>query len=933
VDSEKWKYVDKNGFAESRADQTGWSQVFAPPRSDGPGNFNKHEQNGGRLFSVSKLILEATLYPEAAMDWAEQVRGSTAIAVALMHGAATRNCSALPYPTLVRTPMATASLAHGYCEVAYGCTRNPSACMKDCFGKTACDYYGDMTWGLRDGQLGPILELLKALLGLRVAPNGTMHLYHQAVHIKKCSASPCTLHITIPKELRARWPADILRIDLGGLNVGRHLNVSVSAAVTYSAQAIDLQYTIRSDQMPPIKSDDDAASLAAPPHLRFMGYSDRYAADPTLPAPPVTSDHANLYTHRELDKIIARFRDDGLPGMMMLMESEWWKGMRDGNGHSASALLPGWEVHVDAFAKAVSNAPSGSVVGVQLGDELVCLGLPLSNLSAIAARLRPRLPRAIFMYTNECFVHARWPSHACDAAKHGRDCAVKNKKTQVPGVHNECRNGFCADRVWAFIPSELDFISLDTYCRDDKYCNVSADIIGEATAAVAEAEHYLMPLLQPHQRLWAVPGLFGPASARSATARAAYDALLVRKLEGWLDVIRGDKRWVGLLGWKWPSMNTIAPQYALGAAAFPKLLAMLAQNKPPPLPPLDRPSTANITSTVPINFTAVFTAGEEDETGFAINSFRIPGFVVANTTLIAAAEARLYSYEDLSPHHLVIKRSSDMGRTWGPLQTVVAPHMFKGGTAGMHGDVYYDPTPVFDARKATIHLIFAYQQSIYINWTSCTRGDNATGPSTLGNFLGCREKDPANPLGQQLFSVSSSDFGDTWGKPRNLSFAYTASARGWCGVSGGGGGNGIQLSHSGRLIVPGYHGGCHCRGGPGVLGSSCLQSHVLLADSYSSDGPNWRLSEQFGPGSAEGSVAELPRSAANGGGLIFVARLERNVTHCVPSATHCAGVMFSTNSGTSWHGELDEGQLLDPRWCSVRCGRFGGIFDWDLPTT
>jgi hypothetical protein len=101
VDSEKWKYVDKNGFAESRADQTGWSQVFAPPRSDGPGNFNKHEQNGGRLFSVSKLILEATLYPEAAMDWAEQVRGSTAIAVALMHGAATRNCSALPYPTLV----------------------------------------------------------------------------------------------------------------------------------------------------------------------------------------------------------------------------------------------------------------------------------------------------------------------------------------------------------------------------------------------------------------------------------------------------------------------------------------------------------------------------------------------------------------------------------------------------------------------------------------------------------------------------------------------------------------------------------------------------------------------------------------------------------------------------------------------------------------
>ena len=75
--------------------------------------------------------------------------------------------------------MATGGLAHKYCEAAYGCTRTPAGegCTEDldCFGKTACDYFGDMTWGLRDGQLGPILELLKGLLGLRLHPNGTMH--------------------------------------------------------------------------------------------------------------------------------------------------------------------------------------------------------------------------------------------------------------------------------------------------------------------------------------------------------------------------------------------------------------------------------------------------------------------------------------------------------------------------------------------------------------------------------------------------------------------------------------------------------------------------------------------------------------------------------------------------------------------------------------
>ena len=104
-----------------------------------------------------------------------------------------------------------------------------------------------------------------------------------------------------------------------------------------------------------------------------------------------------------------------------------------------------------------------------------------------------------------------------------------------------------------------------------------------------------MPLLQPHQKLWAVPGLFGPSSARAAAPRAAYDALLVRKLAGWLDVIRSDSRWVGLLGWHWPNLpeSTIAPEYALGAAAFPRLQAALAQAKPPSLP---RTKTDNTTT-------------------------------------------------------------------------------------------------------------------------------------------------------------------------------------------------------------------------------------------------------------------------------------------------------------------------------------------------
>jgi hypothetical protein len=278
VDSEKWTLVN-NGFALPSPEQTGWSQVFAPPRTDGPGNFNNHEQNGGRLFSVSKMVLEAVLYPEAAVDWAEQVRGSTAIAAALLGGPVTPggNCSApLPHPSLVRTSMAADSLAHKYCEVAYGCTRALASCAKDCFGKSACDYYGDMTWGLRDGQLGPILELLKGLLGLRLHPDGTMHLYHKTVDPSSCTAAtPCWVQLAVPQETAATWPADIAAISLGGINVGKHHNCSIDAAVNYtSAKGVALAYTIWSSQGAPV---DMHAGAAVPPSLK----SDDGAPPPT----------------------------------------------------------------------------------------------------------------------------------------------------------------------------------------------------------------------------------------------------------------------------------------------------------------------------------------------------------------------------------------------------------------------------------------------------------------------------------------------------------------------------------------------------------------------------------------------------------------------------------------------------------------------------
>lgn len=145
-DSERWTYVDDDGFALPLLNQTGWSQVFRH-RLDGPGNYGNSEQNGGRLWSTSTTIFQATLYPEAADDWKRLVSGTDNLASQLWSDGS--GCShPLSYndPSLLRAPI-NSSLARGYCVRAYG----KDSHLEDCWGTTPCDVYGSITWGLRDG--------------------------------------------------------------------------------------------------------------------------------------------------------------------------------------------------------------------------------------------------------------------------------------------------------------------------------------------------------------------------------------------------------------------------------------------------------------------------------------------------------------------------------------------------------------------------------------------------------------------------------------------------------------------------------------------------------------------------------------------------------------------------------------------------------------
>ena len=322
-------------------------------------------------------------------------------------------------------------------------------------------------------------------------------------------------------------------------------------------------------------------------------------------------------------------------------------------------------------------------------------------------------------------------------------------------------------------------------------------------------------------------------------------------------------------------------------------------------------------STSGVRYTEVMAAGEGGVFGY-----RIPGFVATNRSLHVFAEARQHTHtlgvcSDEGPHRMAYKRSTDRGRTFTPVRIVVDPKQVWGPQEA--AGAVYDPTPVYDAVTGTLWVLFSYCPARYMSR-------------------------PQVPWAFEMWAITSTDDGRHFSAPRNLSGIPTPGfpagsppghwcpngsktwhchgcntdgwCNGWCQRTGGGGGNGIQLSagaHAGRLLVPGYHSNCT---GPGAVDLN-EQSHLFYSDDH---GQTWNMTAEFMPGSAEGSVVELfepavPNDAAAGNRLMYISRLDLTSAqmHCAsPAAAHCVGRAYSNTSGLTWSATEDVGALLDP---------------------
>jgi len=219
------------------------------------------------------------------------------------------------------------------------------------------------------------------------------------------------------------------------------------------------------------------------------------------------------------------------------------------------------------------------------------------------------------------------------------------------------------------------------------------------------------------------------------------------------------------------------------------------------------------------------------------HTFRIPAVIVSpQGDLLAFAEGRRYSRSDTGDIDLVLKRSTDNGITWSPLQVV-----WNGGGPHTAGN----PTPVVDETTGRIWLFMTHNL-----------GQDTQDEIQKGTSDGVRT----------IWATYSDDDGYTWAEPTNL-FAVTQDPTTRWDATGPGVGIQLRLGEKrGRLIIP-------------AIG------RAIYSDDH---GVTWRQGQKFG-GTSESQIVEL-----TDGRLL---RNDRAVARLVPNRRP---ISYSTDQGLTW---------------------------------
>ncbi|MBL9190265.1 MAG: exo-alpha-sialidase [Opitutaceae bacterium] len=254
----------------------------------------------------------------------------------------------------------------------------------------------------------------------------------------------------------------------------------------------------------------------------------------------------------------------------------------------------------------------------------------------------------------------------------------------------------------------------------------------------------------------------------------------------------------------------------------------------------------------------VFVSGQD-----GYHTYRIPSIIRAqNGALLAFCEGRKAGGGDSGDIDLLVKRSTDDGRSWS------AEKVLWDDGANTCGN----PCPVLDETTGTLWLLLTHN---------------------LGTD---RERDIAARTAKGTRTVwvtSSTDHGVTWAKPAQITASTKDPSWTWYAT---GPGVGIQIKHgphAGRLVIP-----CDHNYDDPVEKKHLSGSHTIYSDDR---GKTWKLGGVIRPKVNECQVVEL----ADGRGTLLMNMRSNHGRNLRAQAT-------SGDGGLTWTSPADAPALIEP---------------------
>lgn len=236
--------------------------------------------------------------------------------------------------------------------------------------------------------------------------------------------------------------------------------------------------------------------------------------------------------------------------------------------------------------------------------------------------------------------------------------------------------------------------------------------------------------------------------------------------------------------------------------------------------------------------------------------------VTRKGSVLAFAEARIANGSDHGAHHIVMKRSTDKGKSFGASQILVE---------SVNGQCWANPTALVDRKTGNLFLFYALNEH------------NAQ---------------------SRVFYKQSKNDGKTWSAPVEITALFSPNKHEWT-FHLPGPGHGIQLK-DGRLVVPVWH-------RKSIAFPASQRNYGVNVIFSDNGGKSWHL----GGETPVGQLNESQVVEKENGELLFIGRTVAGFKGSYQAK------LISQDRGMSWPDTLAYDTQLTGRVCDIGLTRYG----------